>query len=616
VVAISTGQGNCDDSIYTYKFENFDSGKVTFDDSLKIWVDSSGLSTLDDVVRNPNIRFSRNSEEKITSKKEAVWTKFKIHNASQNSLQIAIIFCHLADSIHLFSFNPSGDMESMTLRATEDPRTRAVVSVSRIIDVNIGKGSWKTFYAKVHLRPGISPKHLNHISINLLQAESRINTEKFMIQTFFTGIMMLFCLVSFVMYGSFKEQIFIQFGILMICLMLYFLKLHGLMDVFVIHNMPIAQNYLANIFVGIINISLFQFVSGYINLKGLYPKYAKALWIFTLLVSISAVVPRMLGVDQLVVAQINNILMILWIFGIIHPVVRQTLKKDKAAKILLISIGILFFGALLLTLSLLRVIPQTPITKYGMQVGTALFSTVLFYGLFQKINTMKLEKLLIGMEKEKSEALLDNILPPDIATQLKETGSVEAQKFNLATVLFTDFKGFTNMSELLNPQEIIKELNICFSAFDAICEKHHVEKIKTIGDAYMAVGGIPIASNDSVKNTVLAGIEMKEFITDRKEILEKKGNLSFQMRVGIHSGPIVAGIVGTKKFHYDIWGDTVNTASRMESSGEVGKVNISETTYQLIKDLPEFTFEKRGKIQAKGKGEIEMFFVRQSSINV
>ena len=180
----------------------------------------------------------------------------------------------------------------------------------------------------------------------------------------------------------------------------------------------------------------------------------------------------------------------------------------------------------------------------------------------------------------------------------------------MVSILFTDFKEFTQLSEKLSAKELVSEINTCFQAFDAICEKHNVEKIKTIGDSYMAASGLPVPAEGSIKNAVLAALEMQAFILDRKNANETEGRHAFEMRVGIHTGPVVAGIVGVKKFQYDIWGDTVNTASRVESKGMVGKVNISQITYELLKDDPDFKFESRGKIQAKGKGEIEMYFVR------
>jgi class 3 adenylate cyclase len=209
--------------------------------------------------------------------------------------------------------------------------------------------------------------------------------------------------------------------------------------------------------------------------------------------------------------------------------------------------------------------------------------------------------------KKLSDELLLNILPEKIAEELKEKGSAEAQLIDEVTVLFTDFKGFTQLSEKLSPKELVAEINECFSAFDYIMEKHGVEKIKTIGDAYMAAGGLPTANTTHAIDVVNAAIAIQQFMQEHKEKKLLANELFFEIRIGVHTGPVVAGIVGVKKFAYDIWGDTVNTASRMESSGEVGKVNISGTTYELVKD--KFNCEYRGKVQAKGKGEIDMYFV-------
>lgn len=221
-------------------------------------------------------------------------------------------------------------------------------------------------------------------------------------------------------------------------------------------------------------------------------------------------------------------------------------------------------------------------------------------------------KASLQIEKDRSENLLLNILPEEIARELKEKGRSDARDFDMVSILFTDFKSFTEQSAILTAAELVNELNHCFKAFDGIIEKYGIEKVKTIGDAYMAAGGVPIRNDDSVKNTVLAAIEMQEFIAARGKEQRKKGLPYFEMRAGIHTGPVVAGIVGVKKFQYDIWGDTVNTASRMESSGEVGKVNISLATYELIKDYTIFTFESRGKIAAKGKGYMDMYFVSKT----
>ncbi len=212
----------------------------------------------------------------------------------------------------------------------------------------------------------------------------------------------------------------------------------------------------------------------------------------------------------------------------------------------------------------------------------------------------------------RSDELLLNILPAEVAEELKAKGHADAKHFDKVTILFTDFKGFTEASERMTPQELVEELNTCFKAFDVIITARGIEKIKTIGDAYMCAGGLPDPTSASPAAVVLAGLEMQAFMVKRKAVRGVAGVPAFEMRVGIHTGPVVAGIVGLKKFQYDIWGDTVNIASRMESSGEVGQVNISESTYALVKNEAAFAFTPRGKVQAKGKGELEMYFVRLS----
>ncbi|NJL14685.1 MAG: hypothetical protein HC913_17895 [Microscillaceae bacterium] len=217
----------------------------------------------------------------------------------------------------------------------------------------------------------------------------------------------------------------------------------------------------------------------------------------------------------------------------------------------------------------------------------------------------------VSLQRDQSEKLLRNVLPAGVVAELKETGKVTPKHYDLVSVLFTDFKGFTKIAEQLSPAQIIKELNYCFENFDAIIERHNLEKIKTIGDAYMCAGGLPTPNRTNPADTVRAALEMIEFMEKFKAEKLAKGEPVWEIRIGIHTGPLVAGVIGKNKFAYDIWGDTVNLASRMESSGEVGKVNLSGSTYELVKT--QFDCIYRGKIAAKNKGEIEMYFVQKKT---
>ncbi|WCL47783.1 adenylate/guanylate cyclase domain-containing protein [Leptospira sp. GIMC2001] len=211
--------------------------------------------------------------------------------------------------------------------------------------------------------------------------------------------------------------------------------------------------------------------------------------------------------------------------------------------------------------------------------------------------------------REESDHLLENVLPKSIAKELKENGSVEPVLYESVSVLFTDFVGFTTAASTMSPAELIQELDGCFSQFDEVVSRNNLEKLKTIGDAYMCAGGLPIPSEHHAIDTVLAALEFRAFMQQMAEVKEHLGFPFWQIRIGIHTGPVTAGVIGNNKFAYDIWGDTVNIASRMESSGEPGKVNISSDTYEIIKDM--FDCEYRGKVKAKGKGELDMYFVHR-----
>lgn len=213
--------------------------------------------------------------------------------------------------------------------------------------------------------------------------------------------------------------------------------------------------------------------------------------------------------------------------------------------------------------------------------------------------------------RRKLDLLLLNVLPGAIAEELKQKGSITPQYYPMVTVLFVDLVGFTRLSLGLSPKDLVDELGGLFIEFDRIVERNRLEKIKTLGDGYMAAGGIPVKNSSNPVDAILAALEILDFMKERKEINLKKGYPPWDVRLGIHTGPVIAGVIGKSKFSYDIWGATVNTASRIESAGEPGKLNISGITYQLVKDR--FECVSRGNIEVKNMGKMDMYFVNRKS---
>jgi class 3 adenylate cyclase/ligand-binding sensor domain-containing protein len=255
-------------------------------------------------------------------------------------------------------------------------------------------------------------------------------------------------------------------------------------------------------------------------------------------------------------------------------------------------------------------------------IGASLFSYIKVRERQLRLRNLVLEKKVeertaevvaqskeIEGQKERIEDLLLNILPKEISEELKEKGKATARRHDEVTVVFTDMKGFTRVAEKMTPEELVSELDDCFVQFDEIVGRYGIEKIKTIGDSYMCAAGVPTGDAWHAHRCVLAALEVRELMSRWQKEHRSAGKEPWALRIGVHSGPVVAGVVGKRKFAYDIWGDTVNTASRMESSGEVGEVNISGATYRLVKD--HFECVHRGQVEAKNKGAIDMYFVKR-----
>lgn len=251
-----------------------------------------------------------------------------------------------------------------------------------------------------------------------------------------------------------------------------------------------------------------------------------------------------------------------------------------------------------------------PFLAFAMAGLVAIF--FLIANTFESLKQQALDSLVakqkeLEYEQARSQNLLLNIFPEDIAEELKNTGRTQARLHDDVTVLFADVKNFTIVSEGLLPDQLVALLDTYFQRIDAIIQKHGLEKIKTVGDAYLAAAGVPKGNKAKAHDVVAAALEIQRTNEAFKVLRQAENKPFFDFRIGINTGPVVAGVVGDKKYVYDIWGDAVNTAARIEETSAPGRVNISVDTYQNIKDL--FITEKRGLISAKNKGQIEMFWV-------
>ena len=229
--------------------------------------------------------------------------------------------------------------------------------------------------------------------------------------------------------------------------------------------------------------------------------------------------------------------------------------------------------------------------------------------LDETLADLRASRIAIAEAKEKSESLLLNILPAAIAEELKQHGKVTPRHHDAVTILFADFKGFTRLAEVMEPAALIQLLDEYFTRFDELAAAHGMEKLKTIGDSYMCVGGLPQTNRTHPFDACLMGLAMQAFVDQMKRQRDKFHLPSLELRVGVHTGPVMSGIVGKRKFTFDIWGDAVNVASLMETNGAPGRVNVSESTHHRVKDV--FETEARGAIQAKNKGQLAMFFVNR-----
>ena len=469
----------------------------------------------------------------------------------------------------------------------------------------------------------------------------------------FCGFYLIMLMYNLFIYISTKDRYYIPYLIYLVAVLIVTPHLFG-------YYVPIFKDWDGYVFVHskmqfftsmMIGWSMLLFTAWFLEVKIRYPRIYKLMKVLAVLL-IFLPLPSLLGYAS-INEKISGMLGILTMILILTIAIKSQIDKYPSAVYFLVGYGAFSIGIIIMLCTFLGILPISVQDFYPVNFGSSIEMVFFSLALGNRINLLakdneekqaqiieqlkdreelqtklnieleekviertkeiqsqkeeiESQKELIEKEKEKADALLLNILPGPVARELQNKGSATPRYYERATVLFADLVGFTKQSSGYRPERVISELDYCFRGFDEILEKFGVEKIKTIGDGYMCVGGIPIPSEESAINTVRAAVEMQRFMDHWAEQKKEWNEDPWQIRIGVHTGEVVAGIVGKNKFAYDVWGQTVNTASRIEGVCEPGKVNISEDTYSLIKD--HFETEYRGKVQTREK-ELDMYYV-------
>lgn len=604
--------------------------------NLEYFRDTTGSLGIEDVL---NQSFTPNETDALNLgfTDHTVWMRFSVVSDSGGELFMEINSPMLS---HLEVYNlTSGSPQLLFSGGASVPyEQRPVKTENWLLEVNLERGIPSTYYVK--------GRSYYPFQVPIVVSTKNKFVERNMRHNLFWGIyigVMLFAFIyNLFVYTAVRERYYLYYLAYVLITSGFYLGLEGFGFQFVWPGIP-EFNPLIPVLVSITNVLIVLFTLDFLQIK----RDQKVLYWWgwaTIGLNALAGVIDLAGMYTVALPLSQLVSMLASIYFIVAGVV--SLRRGiKTAKYFLMAWSAFLVMVIIFILQMNNVVPSNFFTSNGIYLGHMTEVVLLSFALADRINLLKLENenkqkeiithlrenqqlqtkvnreleqkvqertAEVVAQKERSEELLLNILPVAVADELKANGKAEAKQINQVTVLFTDFKEFTALAEQLSATELVEELNYCFSEFDKIMQKYGIEKIKTIGDAYMAAGGLPVPNQTHATDVVNASLEIQQFMQEYRKSRAAAGQPYFETRIGVHTGSVVAGIVGLKKFAYDIWGDTVNIASRMESSGKTGKINISQTTYELVKDT--FQCEPRGKITAKGKGELDMYFV-ESRLN-
>lgn len=602
---------------------------LNISDQLQHYVDPEGTTTIGCLVNADCFDklepFKREDMEMIQPNAN-YWSVMRLRNSSDRVIN-KFIALGSGDSIEVYRLLDGKFYKSvsgMTLPYTE----RAWYSTGSVIPVHLEPGAEYLYFIKQIKRTNLN----NPFLLSKVLYDAPVTSKRARFESFIFGIQVVLVILGLLMAFIFKQRRYIYFVLPIIGFLVWFSDANGHFHL-LFNTSPAFRASMNTLLSGwFMPTTVVIYLVSYLKLR------QRSIWLFRLftVIVVAMILASLLryGIGISDVRVVNSIVLLAVLTGMVTSIY-YAIKGIREAKIFLIFTAPLFVtGIFFLVVNLgfdIKITSLGPQTL--MHIASLISSLVLTYVIYEKVsnsikenidlleenkrliteqNVILEEKVTertreLEQEKDKSEQLLLNILPKETADELMLNGKAEPRSYAQVTVLFLDFVRFTSIAEKLTPTELVGMIDSLFRKFDEVVTKHNIEKIKTIGDAYLCAGGLPQPSETHAVDVIHAGMEMLEILEKEKKRLVSMGLPAFEARIGVHTGPVVAGVVGIKKFAYDIWGDTVNIAARMESNSEPGKLNISYSTYSRVKE--HYSCTHRGKIDAKNKGLVDMFYV-------
>ncbi len=572
----------------------------------------------------------------------AIWVKFRVKNLdpAKNPEWILLVKNALIDSLWLFTSQQNqwqkqlaGDHLPFAQRPIKDHDFGFYLTLPDTITATC----YMRFITTGSMQIPIEVHSKSHYQSAVQMGE--------MLYGLFAGALLIMFLYNLVVFFSLRDYSYLAYSIFILTNLALMNSYSGHLFQYIFPNQVFAANMAIPVLMAFTPFSVGLFSLLYLHPRDIAPFLRWTLYIACglslLLTALVFVLPFRLGTS------LAGMLIIVLLVAAIAAGISSWSRGNKGARFYVIAWVLLITSGLITAFRNFGLLENNFFTVHGIRIANLIEVALLSLSLADRYNRFRKEKEqaqldlietqqrvnreleqkvkertkqlsetneklnetlhVVEAEREKSDALLLNVLPKEVMLELKETGKTVPRNFEMATVLFTDIKNFTRFAERLAPEEVIQSLNDCFLAFDDICRKYNLEKIKTLGDGYMAVGGVPVANRTNPVDAVQAALEMQAWVKNRNQETNMSHEKAWEIRIGINTGPVVAGVIGKHKFVYDIWGDTVNLASRMESSGEVGGVNISSFTYEHIKN--KFVCDYKGKVAAKNKGDVDLYQV-------